>query len=141
MGFGSSGFGSAPYGYGTPPTAPVPGGSIFALADGGVSGSRLIHHVTRDYVMGDDGRLVGMGDVPQLVLLAVANIKFSGGRLTPATEGDVTRKVTAALRHLVDAGRVKVLGVDFERVGRSGLVTVVRWRDMTSEQEHEVTLG
>lgn len=141
-GYGSVPFGSGPYGVGTPVQGPDPGGALFADPSTGTStGSRLIDYRTGDYVVGTDGRLVGMGDSAQLVLLAIAPLKLAEGRITPATQGIVRRKIDAALAHLVGPGRIVVRELVFDMFKAEGVLSAVRWEDLTTQQEGEVSLG
>lgn len=140
-GLGSSPFGSSPYGSGTPAVAPETGGSVFAVDGGGNSGSRFVDYRTRDYVFDTYGRMVGMSDVAQLVQLAVAGIKFSGGRIAAATQGELQRKVDAALKPLVDGGLITVEPVELRRFGTSGGAVAVKWTDLETLEESTVPLG
>ena len=140
-GLGSCPCGSAPYGSGTPTEGPENAGDLFALAGGGTSGSRFIDYRTGDYELGDDGRPIGMGDTPQLVLLALSKAVKAEGRIGPETEGIIRRRVQAALLHLTSRGLVEIKSIAFSRFGSNGINTRVVWRDLATEQEHVTPLG
>ena len=145
-GYGSIPFGSGPYGVGTPIAGPDHGGSLFFVTmpgpDAGKStGSRRINHRTGDYVVGTNGRLEGMGDSAQLVQIAIASLKLAGGRITPATQGIIRRQIDDALAHLVGPGRIVVRELVFDRFKAEGILSSVRWEDLSTQQEGEVSVG
>lgn len=144
-GFGSTACGSSPYGLATPVTAPQFEGSI--LRDefsGETRGSRRIDSYTKDYVLDANGRILGMNDTQQLVLLAVSTTKGSAAmrdlgqalsrieRITSNTESLIRSELHSALQSLIDAGRIEFQGIDVDFV-RPGVVHVhVLWRDVST---------
>jgi hypothetical protein len=110
-GTGTSPFGTAAYGYGTPPIAPTPGGSVNRDARGiqqnsvallaPVSPGSNSYAMTStspklQYVYDEFGRRVGAPDTVQMILLALGTIKGTSVDATLGqTFGDV-RKVTDA---------------------------------------------
>jgi hypothetical protein len=149
-GFGSQPFGSTPYGLGSPATAPARGGALLRDATTGQSrGSRKINPSTRDYELDEYGRLLGMSDVHQLVLLAVSTTKGSAAMRTLGHElrkierisANFIRRVesalTTAVQHLVDAGLVEVVDVEVELVRPSVARARLRWRDLTTGLDEE----
>lgn len=143
-GLGSQGFGSTPYGLGTPAVAPSQGGAIFRDASTGLStGSRMIDPVTKDYVFDSNGRILGMPDVHQLVLLAVSTRKGSSAmrelgqeleripRITANTARRVDSTLRASVQHLVDQGLITVTGTTVE-TGDARIRAVLLWRDLTA---------
>ena len=141
-GFGTAPFGTGPYGFGAVVEPTDTTGSLFLSSDTGkTTGSRKIDQRTGDYTMGATGRLEGMGDSAQLVQIAIASLKLAGGRLTPATEGIVRRKVEAALEHVIGPGRIELQELVFDKFKSEGLFTAIRWRDLVTEQEGEAEFG
>lgn len=149
-GFGEMAFGLTPYGTGTPATAPVPGGRPLAgTIDGEPTGSRLIDASTGDYVFDSYGRISGMGNAKQLVLLAAKTDRGTSAlltlghelrkiqRITRSTPKEVQTKVEVAFGPLIQRGLVSLLSVSTESTGSSGVYAVIRWRDLTTNQEHE----
>lgn len=153
-GFGSQPFGASPYGIGTPATAPAQGGKILRDTSNGFStGSRKIDPLTKDYVLDDYGRLVGMGDLHQLVFLAVSTTKGSSAmrslgqdlrrieRISSNFQRRVDTTLRAALQSLVNARRIEVISTSVEII-RPGVVrTRLRWRDLETGRENEIPIG
>lgn len=144
-GFGSQPFGSSPYGIGTPAAATESGGSILRDETTGQAwGSRKIDPVTKDYVLDDNGRILGMSDVHQLVLLAVSTTKGSSAmrqlgqeikgidRITTNFVRRVDTTLRAAVQHLVDKELIEVLGVTVDVVRPGVTLARLRWRDLAS---------
>jgi len=142
-GFGSQPYGSSPYGLGTPAVATDLGGS--ALVNEGVQqGSRRIDPLTKDYVLDDTGRIAGMSNVHQLVLLAVSTTKGSAAMRTLGHDFKKIERISAnfirrvdttlraAVQHLTARGLIEVTGVTVE-VARPGVgFAKLQWRDLTS---------
>lgn len=152
-GGGTSPAGTSPYGVGTPAVAPVPGGAIFIADDGTRTGSRKIDEKTRSYAFNEFGRIVGMKDVRQLVLLAIATTKGSaiistlGHTLSTIKDigPDFDRRVRTVLnealsdlvaRNLVEV--VEILVDTFLTPGttqQKGARIILRWRDLTDPKK------
>lgn len=144
-GFGSQPFGSSPYGIGTPAVASELGGSLLRDETTGQSwGSRKIDPVTKDYVLDDNGRILGMSDGHQLVLLAVSTTKGSSAmrqlgqdiksidRITNNFVRRVDTTLRAAVQHLVDKELIEVLDVTVDVVRPGVTLARLRWRDLAS---------
>lgn len=144
-GFGSQPFGSSPYGIGTPAVATELGGKLFQdAASGEQTGSRKIDPLTRDYEINDYGRIAGMSNVKQLVLLAVSTKRGSSAMRELGQElqsieritSNFARRVDTTLRrsvqHLVDRGLITVIDTTVEIV-RPGVARArLRWRDIST---------
>ncbi len=152
-GFGNQPYGSSPYGIGTPITATAPGGAVLRETSTGSSlGSRLINAETRDYVVDENGRIVGMSDVQQLMQIALGTVKGSSAMLglghalatldviTDNVERRVATIVDDAVLHLTSRKLVEILSVVTTRMHAGALHIVVRWRDLTTglEQKSEI---
>lgn len=140
-GFGSQPFGSSPYGIGTPAVAEASGGKILRNASTGKStGSLLIEN--GNYVFDDNGRLLGMDDVKQLVYLAVRTTKGSSAmrelgqtlrkidRITSNIERRVDATLREAVKHLVDKQLVEVTSVTVEHVREGVVIARMAWRNL-----------
>lgn len=151
-GFGSQAGGSTPYGIGTPATAPAPGGAVLHNPAANAStGSRRIDPKTRDYVIAN-GRILGMNDTQQLVLMAVLTVRGSsampalGHRLGDIeTMGDdFDRAVRAAyeeaLADLVARRLIEVVGIEIRRLHPGSAHIRIRWRDIESFEEHKLEI-
>lgn len=144
-GFGSQPFGGSPYGLGTPAVASPLGGSVLRdEASGATHGSRSINPVTGDYDVDEHGRVLGMSNVKQLVLLAVGMDKGSSAarsfgqalkhidRITPNFARRVDYELRTAVNHLTSQGLIEVIDTSAEVV-RPGVAYVrLRWRDLTT---------
>lgn len=144
MGVGDSPIGSGPFGTALPATAVAP--SPFTKKDprnGNLLTGRYIDPKTGRYVFDSTGRIIGMGSVPQLVLLAYATRKGSsvlpdlGDAPGAQTIGDEFRKqfeidAIAPIQSLIDSGQLEVIEVTVDRIGSDGIVRRVRWRDLTT---------
>lgn len=145
-GFGAQPAGSSPYGIGTPAVADGTGGTILLDPTTNRStGSRKIDQTTRDYVVDEYGRFVGMPDVQQLVLMAVTTRKGSAAMRDLGHELDridristnVARRVDLTLRacvqHLVTRGLIEVVGTTVEVVQPGRIQMALLWRDLTGQ--------
>jgi hypothetical protein len=152
-GFGSQPFGSSPYGIGTPAVAPATGGSI--LRDefsGETHGSRSIDPYTRDYVLDDNGRILGMSDTKQLVILAVLTDKGSSAmrqlghelksidRITPNFSRRVDNTLRAAVKHITDRRMIEVIGTEVQVLRPGVAFARLRWRDLVTGLDDEVVV-
>lgn len=150
-GLGRAPLGTSPYGFGTPDAAPVLGGApLVRPADGGRPGSRSIDPATGQYVYGADGRIEGMSDMQQMVYLAVKTDAGSAWDPSLGDDRSQLRDVTVnfaqrreaslrtALAHLTGPGLITILSVDVVRVGESRVDTTLRWKDLTTGNEHDL---
>jgi hypothetical protein len=150
-GFGSQAYGSSPYGLGTPAVASPLEGSI--LRDDTTNetwGSRRIDPSTGDYVLDDNGRVLGMHDTKHLVLLAVKTDKGSSAlrslghelrsidRITPNFARRVDSTMRAAVQHLINRKLIEFIDTRVQIV-RPGVAFVrLRWRDLLTGQLDEL---
>jgi hypothetical protein len=119
-------------------------------------GARKIDPNTRDYVLDDNGRILGLDYVKHAVQMSVhtergtAAVNTMGHRLrsldriTPNFERRVLAVLTEALQPLIALGYIEVLGFAAFKAGddRNGLARGavygrLRWRDLTTGQEHK----
>lgn len=156
-----SGFGRQPAGrqagFGEPVSAsPLTGEILQDPTTGQSQGARYINPRTGDYELDPyTGRLRGMKPSRQAVQLSVhtrmqsAVLKGMGQRLyrlqriTTNFEAAVLNEITVALKPLIDARIITLLGFSAFKAGRKdGLPEGrtfgrVRWRDLTTNEEHE----
>ncbi len=155
-GIGLQGAGTTSAGFGTSAEATAPGGAFLRDAKTGRSlGSRKIDPRTRDYVLDENGRILGLDSVRQAVQLSVHTDRGSSAvssvgqrlrsldRITPNFERRVFAVLSEALQPLVDAGLVEVVSFERFKVGdnnnglsRGAVYGRLKWRDLTSGQEH-----
>lgn len=149
-GFGSQPFGSSSYGIGTPAVYSGTGGDVLRDAKTGARlGSRKIDPTTKDYVLDSNGRILGMNDVQQLVLLATSTTKGTSAmrslgqeirkidRITSNFTQRVRNTLTAAVQHIVDRGLIEVLGVSVQILRPGTVYVALRWRDLTQGSSSE----
>jgi len=149
-GFGSQPFGSTPYGLGTPAVAAELGGKVLRNEQNGEStGSRRIDPVTGDYVLDDNGRILGMDDVKHLVFMAVATDKGSSAmrqlghelrridRITSNFTRRVDSTLRAAVQHLVNRELIEVVGTEVQVIRPGVAFARLRWRDLETGLEDE----
>ena len=152
-GFGSAPFGAFPYGIGTPSVAPELGGSVLRdETTGEITGSRKIDPVTKDYVLDDNGRILGMADTKQLVLLAVATDKGTSAmrslgqdlRSIDRITSNFTRRVDvtlrAAVQHIVDRELIEVIGTEVQVLRPGVAFARLRWRDLSTGLEDDTVV-
>lgn len=152
-GFGSTPYGAGPYGLGTPDGAAVPGGKVLRNTFSGVPmGSRKIDTLTGRYEMDAYGRVTGMSDAQQLVLLRVKTDKASSAvrtlghelrkldRVTENFQKRVSDTYTNALADIVELGIIAVDSIKAVQVRPGATFVHIRFRDLSTEQEHEVTV-
>jgi hypothetical protein len=147
-GFGSQPFGGTPYGIGQPADVDPNGGTVLKDAYANKShGSRRIDPVTKDYVLNEFGRIVGMDNVQQQVLLAVSMDRGSSSvrdlgnelkkidRITDNFEHRVDSVIRSALSALVDSKQIEVQSITTTRLGNGRAFIKVAWRDLTTGNE------
>lgn len=143
IGAGGCPAGSSPAGYGVIDTATAP--NLVPLPDprtGLSQGGRNIDQATKDYTFTSDGRLQGMPNVNQLVLIAIQNADFS----TITEKGpnfaqqlrDVVQNALADLitRNLVKLTTVTVLDRQPGMNPDAG-VAIAYWIDLTTGQPQQ----
>lgn len=152
-GFASQNFGRSPYGIGQPAdTDPNGGGPLRDQFTGQATGSRRIDPRSKDYLLNEWGRIRGMSDTQQLVLLAISTDRGSSAvrelghelkkidRITDNFERRVDSTLRTALEHLVQRGDIQVVSVTVERHSVPGRAFArVVWRDLVSQTEPQVT--
>lgn len=156
-GAGSQAAGSSSSGRGVAATATGLAGAFLRDTQTGEScPARKIDPLTRDYVMDDYGRLLGMSYVRQTVQLSVhtergsAAVQAMGHRLrelqriTPGFEKVMLNVLTEAVQPLINQGLIEVVGFTAYRAGdgnnglqRGAVYGRFLWRDLTTKQEHE----
>lgn len=156
-GFGSQPFGSTPYGLGQATVPDVQGGRVYRdPLTGNALGARKIDPRTRDYVMDEHGRYVGMSSTLQLVQIALSTEKASSAMrelghelgtietITSNIQRRVETTLTEAISHITARGLIEVLGVEMFKAGpddglNPGAVHArFRFRDLTTGEEEQV---
>lgn len=153
-GFGSQPFGSSPYGIGTPSTAPAVGGALLRdTFTGETHGGRYIDPYTKDYVLDENGRTLGMSNTKQLVLLAVSTTKGRSAMRTLGNEllgidritsnflARARNALTFAVQHIVDEGLIEVRGVTAEVIRPGVAFATLQWRDLSTGLDEETLVG
>ena len=156
-GVGLAGCGLSPAGFGTPATATVPEGAFLRDTKNGRSlGARKIDPVTKDYVLDDNGRILGVNYVRHVVQMSVhtergsAVVQAMGHRLrtidriTPNIEAQILATLTEAVSPLVTQGLIEVVGFshfvagnDLNGLNRGAVYGRFQWRDLTTGLEHQ----
>ena len=156
-GAGTQEAGSTSAGYGCGAIATGLGGAFLRDVRTGESHpARYIDPVTRDYVLDENGRLLGMSYVRQCVQLAVhteygsSAVQALGHRLrtlqriTPGFDRIMLSVLSEAVQHLVRQGLIEVVSFKSYRAGdgKNGLMPgavygVFEWRDLTTKEEHK----
>lgn len=148
-------FGAQPYGVGTPTVAQDGGGSVAVNPySGEVEGSRRIDPRTKDYVIDSTtGRILGMTNTQQLVLMAINTEKGSSAmqalghelrtidRITTNFERRVDTVLRAAVSHLVRAELIEVQGTEVVVLGPGRAFARLLWRDTESGVEDSTDTG
>lgn len=130
--------GLSPAGYGTIDTAPAP--NLVPLPDyltGLPDGGRYVSQKTGDYAFTADGRLQGMPNVYQLVLLAIANCDFTSiTEKGTSFNGQVVATVQGALAYLVSQKLIEVRRITVvdrqPNMNRDAAIALVDWLDLTT---------
>ena len=156
-GAGIQGAGTTSAGFGTSEDAAVPGGVILRDVKTGRSFSdRKIDTFTRDYVLDEFGRLLGMNGVQHAIQVALSSeldssaVKGLGQRLrsidriTSNFDRQVLSILTEAVQPLIIMGLIEVLGFVQAKAGddknglrRGAVYGKFLWRDLTTKIEHE----
>lgn len=150
FGAGGSSAGSTDAGYGSIDTAAIPSRDLLnnPFAPGKLD-SRRIDPVSKDYVMGPNGTLLGMTRAQQAVELAFTTILGSSCVSTLGNdlksiqvisdnfETEIKAKIEQALNNAVNQGLISILGIVVQRFGKNGAYIITRWRDLSTGQEQE----
>ena len=157
-GFGSQGFGSTPYGIGTPTPATAPSGGLLRdPTTGRTMDARRIDPSIRDYALDTSaGRILGMSATKHNVIIAVHTELNSSAmrglgqelrkldRVTSNFQRRLEATITSCLKHLIDRQLVRVLGITTFRAGaKDGLQPGqtygrLSFVDLTTGEEHKV---
>lgn len=155
LGAGISPLGTQPYGFGTPATAPTPGGLVNRIPNGTQDGSVAISldNATKgQYVYDEFGRRKGMGNVSQMVILAVTMIRGSSCVLDLGNRFAETRKiyesfveeqksrVGEALSGLVSRGLITIDSITVEPKRGQPADTRVLLTDLTTNLPIDIVL-
>src|SRR3990167_8722863 len=155
-GAGLQGAGLTSAGYGTPATATGPTGALLRDTRTGESlSARKIDPNTRDYVLDEHGRILGVDYVRHVVQMSVHTDRGSAAvqemgqmlrtidRITPNVEQRILLTLTDALRPLINQGLIEVVGFSGFVAGdgsnglpRGAVYRRLLWRDLTTGQEH-----
>ena len=156
IGAGGAPAGSSAAGYGVPDAAFVPNNAILpAIRTGLPQTGRAIDPVKKDFIMQADGRLQGMGTVPQLVQLAVTTILGSSclptlgqSFLQIQEKGtnfaqQVTAKINDALADLIQSKQVKLVDVSIDQPPGVPDAAIVKftWIDLTTGLQNTTSIG
>lgn len=145
LGFGLAPCGVAPYGFGTPATAPEPGGKLFRDTNTGESRTgRYINARTKDYEYDSYGRATGMSTAQQIVQIALMTDKGSSAvadlghelasleDITSDFDRRIDTTIRAALQDAVNRKLIRLDSVTSERMGTNGAFIRVRWTDLST---------
>lgn len=152
-GIGNSPFGTVPFGVGAPTAAASQGGKPLTNPSTGVStGSRFLDPKTGDYVVDGFGRISGMDDLRQLVLLrvkttqgastvaALGNTLRSIDRITSNIERRIDAILRSAVRDIVDGGLIEVVSVTANVVRPGVVLAQLRWRSVATGLEDSASI-
>lgn len=145
LGAGAAPAGSSPAGYGVPDTAPAP--ILVPLPDprtGLSQGGRYINQQTKDYAFTSDGRLQGMPNVNQMVLIAIQGADFSAiTEKGPNFAQQLRDVVQNALADLIARKLVQLTGITvLDRqpgMNPDAGIAVANWLDLTTGQPQETS--
>lgn len=154
-GAGLQSAGTSSAGFGTSASAIAQGGTFLRNTRNGESlGARRIDPNTRDYVLDENGRILGLDYVKHAVQMSVhtergtAAVSELGQRLreldriTPNFEKRVLAMLTDALQPLIRLGYIEVLGFSQFTIGNTAnglppgaVYGRLKWRDLTTGEE------
>ena len=156
IGAGKAPAGAASAGYGVPDAAYVPNSAILPDPKSGFAQTgRFINPITGDYQFTADGRLIGMGTVPQLVLIALETVKGSSVIPTlgntfqlvqekgPSFLAQMRAVVNDALSDLIKTKMLQLVSVTTQEQPSNpdtGIVQVA-WLDLTTGLQHSNVVG
>lgn len=154
-GFSNQAYGQSPYGIGQPADDdPNGGGPLRDQFTGQTTGSRRIDPRSRDYVLSEFGRIRGMSDTQQLVLLAVSTERGSSAvrelghqlrtikLITANFERQVDSILRAALEHLVSRSMIEIKSILVERQPTPGRAYArVVWRDTATGRDDQTEVS
>lgn len=126
-------------------------GAIYLDNEGNAQGSALLDPATKQHVYTSSGFVVGQNNSAQRVLLAlttelgssVLGANFGLAPLTGLVTPDLPKRRTAAIEnaldHLIQDGSIELLSVEVD-VSKKPILTIVRWRDLSSDSEQTVAI-
>lgn len=154
-GFGLQPMGVGPFGVGTPATASETAGTPQNDESLQSKSARYIDPITRQYAFDANGRMRGMGAVPQKVQLIAATVLGSSAVRELGNDiheiedaGDdlevqIRTRWERAYAGMVRAKEIAILAIEIARFsnagGRVGAKTRIRYRDLTTGIEQTVT--
>jgi hypothetical protein len=153
-GIGTQSAGSSSAGYGTTdPVATNGGGFLRDPTTGKTLGARRINPQTRDFVMDEHGRILGVDSLRHMVQMSIHTEKGSAAdtrcgqrlrsldRITPNFDKRVLAILTEALQPLVVRGMIEIVdfvsykaGNDSNGLPRGAVYGRLQWRDLTTKQ-------
>jgi len=140
LGFGACGFGAAAFGWGTPASASSDLAAPLLQPDGTQGNAVALDPTTGDYVLDARGRKAGGDPIAQKVYMALRTklgsaavatmgIDMPQGTITDDLTNRIQNAVASALKPMMDAGQIAIVGVSVTRVGVSAVRTQVQWRE------------
>jgi len=156
LGFGYAPIGTSPSGYGVTDSANSPLNAILPDVSTGLTQTgRVLNLGIGDYAFTADGRVQGMGTVPQLVQLALTTVFASsavptlGQRYTRVSEQgpnivqQLTAEVTRALSDVITRNWVSLLSVVVQPIPANpdGQKILVKWKDLTTGKTYTTPVG
>lgn len=156
-GIGRQGAGSTNAGYGTTDPVATNGGAFLRdPTTGKTLGARRINPVTRDFVLDEHGRILGVDSVRHMVQMSIHTERGSAAdtacgqrlrsldRITPNFDKRVLAILTEALEPLVVRGMIEIVdfvgfktGNDSNGLPRGAVYGRLQWRDLTTGQVFE----
>lgn len=143
LGAGATPAGTSSAGSGSPATTIAPAGTLLPDRLSGVTQTgRYIDPSTGQYDLATTGLAIGMGTVPQLVQLAVFDIDFSGiDVIGPDAPARMTNLITSALAGFIATKQLAIVSINATQIGPNAMGATLRWRDLTTGQEHLSPIG
>lgn len=145
-GWGLFPWGKSPWGYGQPASINKRKPGTLLKPDGSQGNARLIDQNTRDYVISDDGKFVGTGELQHKVFLALFTIRGSAivpelgqsfsniKTITPNLQVKVEDEVRQALSSLIQAGLVSLISVQVASE-QNRIQIKITWQDVSNDTE------
>lgn len=150
-GAGTQPAGTTPAGVGEPHQGDEQTGVLFEdTSTGDILAGRAIDHRTGDYTFTSHGRIGGMTEAQQNVLLAVKTdlgtsaVRDMGNRLRQIRkigvgfQRELEDVYASALARLTNAGTVQLESVTPTRIGTSGAYVLVRFRDLLTNTQQSL---
>lgn len=155
LGIGRQAAGSSSAGYGTPEPVATNGGSFLRdPTTGKTLGARRIDPKTKDFVLDENGRILGVDPLRHMVQMSIHTEQGSAAdtncgqrlrsldRITPNFDKRVLAILTEALQPLVVRGMIEIVDFVSYKAGdntnglpRGATYGRLRWRDLSTGQE------